>query len=264
VATGIDHVVILVDDLQQGIEQFERLGFRVTPGGKHARFTHNALVPFADGSYLELIAFYEHPQEGSAETHRWYRHVGTGLGIIDYAIGATNLDTLVADADTRGVQLGGPHEGYRARPDNVELRWKSVMPEGDNVGALPFVIEDVTDRNLRVPQDATDHPNSVRGIHAITIAVRDLDAAVKRYCTLLEREMPSGDTLPNIDDADGVYFLIGGHRIDLATPRSQSSELGRHLATYGDSPYELALLARDTIDIDPARAANARIRLVAG
>ena len=37
--TAIDHVVILVEDLDQAVRQYEQLGFTVVPGGKHARYT---------------------------------------------------------------------------------------------------------------------------------------------------------------------------------------------------------------------------------
>jgi catechol 2,3-dioxygenase-like lactoylglutathione lyase family enzyme len=263
--TGIDHVIILVDDLDRGIEQYRKLGFTVTPGGKHPRYTHNALVTFADGSYLELIAFYEQPASTNPnEGHRWFKHVGKGGGIIDYALAAPNLDALVADADTRDFTHGAASPGARKRLDGVEIAWKSAMAKGDpNVGGLPFLIEDVTDRGLRVPSESSTHDNTVRGIRSLVVAVQDLDAAVTRYCTLLEREKPSGEGLPNLDNADGVYFMVGEHRIDLATPNGDGP-LAEHLRARGDSPYELSLLARETRDIDPAQAGNARLRFVAG
>ena len=263
--TGIDHVVILVDDLDLGIEQYRKLGFTVTPGGKHPRFTHNALVPFADGSYLELIAFYEHPgSTAPGEGHRWYKYVGTGGGIIDYALVAPNLDTLVADADARGFTHGAATPGARKRTDDVEIAWKSAMAKDDpNIGGLPFLIEDVTDRELRVPSESSTHDNTVRGIRSLVVGVQDLDAAVKRYCTLLERESPSGEGLPNLAGAEGVYFMVGPHRIDLATPTGPGP-LADHLKARGDGPYELSLLARETVDITPSSAGNARLRFVAG
>ncbi|PMP81392.1 MAG: VOC family protein, partial [Roseiflexus castenholzii] len=56
--TCIDHIVILVRDLLAAIDDYTALGFTVTPGGVHADgATHNALVAFVDGGYLELIAF---------------------------------------------------------------------------------------------------------------------------------------------------------------------------------------------------------------
>ena len=54
----LDHLVILVRDLESAIADYTALGFTVQRGGTHADgATHNALVGFADGSYLELIAF---------------------------------------------------------------------------------------------------------------------------------------------------------------------------------------------------------------
>ncbi len=54
--TGIDHIVIVVNNLDVASTQFETAGFTVTPGGSHPTGTYNALIPFQDGSYFELIA----------------------------------------------------------------------------------------------------------------------------------------------------------------------------------------------------------------
>jgi hypothetical protein len=67
-ANAIDHVVIVVRDLAQASADFAAAGFTVTPGGEHADgATHNALIPFADGAYIELIAFKE-PDRPSTHT----------------------------------------------------------------------------------------------------------------------------------------------------------------------------------------------------
>jgi hypothetical protein len=51
--TGIDHVLIAVEDLDLAIEVYEQLGFQVLRGGDHPKMgTSNALVPLADGTYL--------------------------------------------------------------------------------------------------------------------------------------------------------------------------------------------------------------------
>jgi hypothetical protein len=57
VVTRLDHLVVLVRDLDGATRDYEELGFAVTPGGEHADgLTHNALIPFRDGSYPELVA----------------------------------------------------------------------------------------------------------------------------------------------------------------------------------------------------------------
>ena len=77
--SSIDHVVILVEDLDAGIRQYRDMGFTVVPGGKHPRFTHNALVSFADGSYLELIAFWDFHDPDLPEG--WRTAISEDLGL---------------------------------------------------------------------------------------------------------------------------------------------------------------------------------------
>ena len=75
----IDHIVIVDRDLDEMVRQAESLGFTVVPGGEHAGgMTHNALIAFADGSYIELIAFID-PEKRS--THRWWPRLWKGGGL---------------------------------------------------------------------------------------------------------------------------------------------------------------------------------------
>ena len=54
----MDHVIILVDELERASADFRALGLTVTPGGEHGEgLSHNALIYFADGTFLELLAF---------------------------------------------------------------------------------------------------------------------------------------------------------------------------------------------------------------
>ncbi len=72
---GIDHVVILVKDLAQATADYTELGFTVVPGGEHSDgASHNALIAFADGSYIELFAFKrEAPEHRAARPRRGTR-----------------------------------------------------------------------------------------------------------------------------------------------------------------------------------------------
>ena len=82
----LDHVVYVARDLAAAVEDHRRRGFTVTAGGEHAGgVTHNALVCFADGSYLELVAF-RRPDP----THRWWRHAANG-GFADFALLSDDL-----------------------------------------------------------------------------------------------------------------------------------------------------------------------------
>jgi catechol 2,3-dioxygenase-like lactoylglutathione lyase family enzyme len=194
----IDHVVILVDKLAQAIEAYEALGFTVLVGGEHADgSTHNALVSFADGSYLELLAF-----TCEAPKHRWWRHHTSGEGLIDFALLPGDTEADVVAARERGLEMNGPFEGGRMRPDGERLRWKTAMATTED---LPFLCGDVTPRSLRVAGGAaTDHQNGVRGMREIVVAVAEPAASRKRYQQLLG----------SAPDAEGG-FALGSARIRL-------------------------------------------------
>ena len=54
--TRIDHVMICVPSLAEGIDAYTRLGFNVYPGGAHpGKGTHNAIA-FHGEDYLELMS----------------------------------------------------------------------------------------------------------------------------------------------------------------------------------------------------------------
>lgn len=174
---AIDHLVILVRDLAEAVEDYEALGFHVSPGGEHTDgATHNALISFADGTYLELLAFLREAPE-----HRWWRHSAAGEGLIDFALLPGAIADDVAAARARGLPMLGPFPGGRERPDGVRIDWQSAMAE---LPELPFLCGDVTPRDLRVPA-AGDHANGASGIFRVTVAVRDVEAAAARYAALL-------------------------------------------------------------------------------
>src|SRR3989442_1649074 len=86
---GIDHIVIAVVDLAVASRNYEGLGFTVVPGGRHPVGTHNALIAFADGAYIELIAFYEKNTQ-----HKWWEPLQQGGGLVDFCM---QTDDLMAD-----------------------------------------------------------------------------------------------------------------------------------------------------------------------
>ena len=176
----LDHVVILVDELERAIADYSALGFNVQRGGTHADgFTHNALVGFADGSYLELIAFIRPKPD-----HRWGGWAARGhCGFIDFALLPSSVGEVVARAHTAGLAYQGPIDGGRTRLDGQVLRWQTGTPPSAD---LPFLCGDVTPRSLRVREgEVRVHANGVSGIASITVLVSDLAISVARYGALL-------------------------------------------------------------------------------
>ncbi|MCC6615819.1 MAG: VOC family protein [Anaerolineae bacterium] len=180
---AIDHVVIAVEALRPAITRFRSEGYTVMPGGKHANgATENALICFADGSYLELLALTgEPPAPGMVD---FSRMMSAGPGPVGFALRLSGLGTMATAMRSRGIGVGDVIKGERQRPDGVQVAWKLALVDD---GFLPFLIEDVTPHELRVPDDPaiTTHANGRRGIESVVIGARDLRLTATRYMHLL-------------------------------------------------------------------------------
>lgn len=245
----LDHVVIAVADLERAAHDYRALGFTVVVGGRHpGRTSHNALVAFGDGSYLELIAW---PEPGPAE--RWYNELAKhGEGPLDFALIPDDVPRALREAHGRGLELAGPVDGGRVRPDGRELKWQTGRQKTFD---LPFLCGDITPRELRVPTgDARRHANGALGIATVGVAVFDVDASLERYAALLGPAQPGGElcltpamALPGA----GVHVgsvLLGDTALALLSPSSPtraaspfSAELAERLAVRGEGPCCLAI-----------------------
>ena len=249
---GIDHIVIAVRDLATASDDYARLGFTVTPGGEHTGgATHNALISFADGAYFELIAFREpdRPQD-----HKWWGRFAKGEGTVDFALLSESVDFEGDRLAQAGIEIDGPHDGGRCDPTG------SASPgatRSRRAGApLPFMIEDVTTRDLRVPTGAaTEHELGVTGIAGLILLVDDLDQATGPYQALLDTP---GESTPTVEGVSGARrFRFGSQWIELAEADPSAADLQRHIQERGAGPYEI-VLAGAGADGEPPPRSGAR------
>ncbi len=224
---ALDHLVVLVRDLAEAVEDYEALGFHVSPGGEHTDgATHNALIGLADGSYVELLAF-----QREAPAHRWWRHVAAGEGLIDFALLPGAIEDDVAAARARGLPMLGPFAGGRERPDGVRLAWQTALAEAPE---LPFLCGDVTPPELRVPAPAV-HSNGATGIFRVTVAVRSVEASAERYAALL-------GAIPLVEPGRRL-FKLGATYIALQEPGAgalESAAVEARLALRGEGVASVA------------------------
>jgi catechol 2,3-dioxygenase-like lactoylglutathione lyase family enzyme len=254
--TAIDHLVIAVRDLEKASDDYRGLGFSVVAGGRHPGVgTYNALIAFADTSYIELIGFYE-----PRDDHRWWAPLQRGSGLVDFCLQTDDLEGDVQALRRAGVDIGDPEPRERKRPDGVDVRWKFALARGAHRGVAPFVITDVTGRDVRVPGERR-HANGVTGIGTVTVAVQDVEAVRGWYAHALGQ--PGEDVRrPDVDGA-GARFRIGPHTFEFVAPVQERGPLADWLARRGPSPYAVTLKtgAGTSRALDSSRAHGARIIL---
>ncbi|MCC6349563.1 MAG: VOC family protein [Candidatus Eisenbacteria bacterium] len=251
----LDHVVVVVSALAEAMSRFRGAGFTVVPGGRHEGLpTENALVVFADGSYLELLATLDPDSRrslrelrGPAGGERWERHLhGSSAlarrflpslagpdGVSDWALRVERLDRLAAESRRRGDVMTGPVALGRERPDGARLDMRLLFPAER---WMPFLIEDRSPRALRIPDDAASrtHANGARGIGRVSALAGDVAGAALACVDRMDARVASRE-----DGAAEVAF--GAVRLELL-PGGPPGACGAALAGVRALPPELTAL----------------------
>lgn len=218
---GIDHILIAVNNLDQAVATYQRLGFQVARGGDHPKTgTSNALVAFADGTYLELIAVRDHALVQQAWP-KILETLGRSNHLVNFAIDADNLAAEVTAIRGRGLSIGDPAPGERVRPDGQRVAWLKADPTDKN---LPFLLQDVTPRTLRIALP-TEGVGRVLRVGEARIGTRNLDGTLDEFQKLLGM------------NADGADFELPRGAVQLETA---SEDEFLQLVLEADNPGELA------------------------
>jgi catechol 2,3-dioxygenase-like lactoylglutathione lyase family enzyme len=250
---GIDHIVVVAPELEAAIRGYTELGFTVVRGGKHNIGTHNALVAFADGAYIELIAFLT-PVAG----HPWYEAMSRSGGLVDFCAQTDDLAADVAAYRRAGISISDPNAMTRDRPDGYRLKWVLSIPSAPFNGSVPFLIKDENPRDERVPRERT-HRNRVSGIANLVVAVPDAAKAAGWYRTITGSE---GTPIEHRDlDANGTRFELGSHQVDIVAPRVGGGPVAEFLRARSGGPFEATLRGPRAGSLDLALAQNARLRI---
>jgi len=251
---GIDHLVVVVPDLDAAVKTYRDLGFTVVAGGRHTGVgTGNALIAFRDGSYLELLGFYEPRPD-----HRWWEPLQRGGGLVDFCLRTDDLAGDAAALRRAGVAMSELQGRTRRRPDGFEVRWVFAVAGGGHRGVAPFLIADETPREERVPRERA-HANGVTGIGRVTVAVADLAAVRVWYAQALGS---TGQEIASPElGAAGVRFSLGSHTFEFLAPTGAGA-IRAWLSARGPSPYAATLAGASRpgpLDLD--RTWGARLAL---
>jgi catechol 2,3-dioxygenase-like lactoylglutathione lyase family enzyme len=247
--TRFDHAVIAVADLDRAIEAYSALGFEVFPGGRHEhRGTHNALIRFGGADYVELLGVYD-PQ----------RAIESGLngralaefvrdregGLVGHCYATDDIEEETERTRKAGLEMVGPFEMRRVRPDGRALTWRLVVPQDIPWRRRwPFFIEWNDPDEVRLAVEGVgDHANRARSVSGVAVAVSDLEEAVSLYSILFGLEPSRRDGVADLT-ATRASFAVRGFVIDLLSPTG-NGPVQEMLERDGEGPFEVKIVVED-------------------
>jgi Glyoxalase-like domain len=156
-----DHLLLGARDLDEGVAWLDaHTGVKAQPGGSHPGVgTRNALISLGGRQYLEIIA--PDPAQAAFNFNVDLRALAAPR-LVTWAVSTPDVDAAVAAARRDGLEILGPRDGSRTRPDGSVLRWRSAgmmasFAEVD-VDPVPFFIQWAADSR----HPSSDAPSGCR------------------------------------------------------------------------------------------------------
>lgn len=183
---GIDHVVLVVRELDGARDTFARMGFTVTPRGDHTLGSKNHCVMFGH-DYIELLMS---PAENPHPSRQYYTEFArAGEGLAGIALKSANAKGAYTELLWAGFQPSDVLEFARpvALPEGTrEARFRVVQPRpGSTPGGRVFVCEHLT-RDLVWRPEYQRHANGATGLAAVAIVCDDVARAAQAYERLFD------------------------------------------------------------------------------
>ncbi|HYG90284.1 MAG TPA: VOC family protein [Azospirillum sp.] len=192
---GIDHLVIAVRDLEKAREAYARLGFTLTPRGRHTELkSANHTIMFGADDYLELLAI----EEPTPATAPWSEFLKTREGLAAAALKTADgraAQRQLAEAGLSGgdaIDFGRPvdlPEGKREARFTITQVDAAATP-----GGRMFLCQHHT-RDVVWRPEYVSHANGAAGLAALIVAADDPEAAAAPYARLFGGHVePRGTT----------------------------------------------------------------------
>jgi hypothetical protein len=207
--SDIDHVIVGVRDLKEAAIAWRRLGFSITPRGRHVGWgTANHCIMFL-GGYVELLGVLDPAQF----TNNLDQFLKTREGLLSLAFATADADTAVRALRRAGIEVEAPNDLSRlleVGEGDVTPRFRLVMlPPEATPAVSAFVCQHLTPELMRWPAWLT-HPNGAVSLKRVAAVVEDPAALSDAYQRLLGA---GALTL----DGSGLHLEIGRSQLSFVT-----------------------------------------------
>jgi hypothetical protein len=242
IVAGVDHLIVMVRDLDRSERGWQRLGFAPTPRGFHqSGGTANHLI-MLDRTYVELLGMTD---PAAASPYRAMLDQAPGLWGIAWRASAEAtfrfwreraLEPTAPTSLARGVEIHGRRELARFA--------LTMLPHTTDLPCLLFCCEQLTPRFVW-HEDLPAHPNSARSLREVLVLVDDARAAGQ-----LERV--TGQQAVAIAEGS-VALTVGECRIVLLTEAAFAQRFGPQVRFAARTRPVLAGFTLATGDLTRAR-----------
>jgi hypothetical protein len=233
---GIDHVVVVVHDLDLARDTFARMGFTVTPRGVHTVGSQNHCVMLGR-DYIELLVS---PEANPHPSRQYYTEFGRqGEGLAAIALGSRNAKGAYTELLWAGFGPADPLELARpvALPEGTrEARFRiTQLAPGATPGGRVFVCEHLT-RELVWRPEHQRHANGATELAAVAILCDDVAQAARPYEKLFD---VSAQPI-----AEGLLVATGGAPLAFVTAAALAKRLPQVWVSGRPVPLMAALFVR--------------------
>lgn len=213
---GIDHAVVMVQDLDRAAENYRQLGFTLSPRGTHSTHmgTGNYTIMF-DPDYMELLGVLV-PTEHNAPARAFVERHGEGIERIAFI--AVDAAAGAEEIRARGLAPIGPTDFERpvTLPDGTvsAAKFRTFMwPTAEAPGGVRiFACQHKTRETVWIPELMT-HANAAKRISEVLIATPEPAKEAAHLARLIDRE-PKAETEGTVtvtsggDRANFVYLTL--------------------------------------------------------
>ena len=166
---GIDHAVILVDDLERARDTYTRLGFTLTPRGKHSLGSENHCIMF-ERDYLELMAL---PAKPPPALQYFADFLSNGEGVGALALATDDAAAAYAELTQAGIGAEAPLALSRPVGNLGEARFTLVqLPPTQTPGFRSFLCQHHT-REIVWRPEYQRHALGAQGLDAVFVSAPD-------------------------------------------------------------------------------------------